>query len=251
MEKAGYTDMGWKRTGKDAAMRTIRSCRVSALVVMAGLFCLQGTVSAESSAQATPYFGEYDIKAGFIYRFISFVSWPDAHISSGTITIGILGANPFGNAFDSVEGSVVGGREVKIRCFAEGVDYEEIKSCQILFIASLKDDDLKALLAAIADSPVLTISDSPGFIDKGGMVGFVRNRKRQIGIEINTTATSRGGLTIRSMLKRIAGRIISPPEREYNQIDVDERRILMAIRACLPVNHVNEGAIRVLHDNGC
>ncbi len=154
-----------------------------------------------------PFFREYEIKAGFIYRFISFVSWPEDHLQD-TITIGIVGENPFGDAFNSIEGEEVGDHVVRVRYFRADTDYEELKSCQILFVAGLPDRALKDLFEALSDSPVLTIGDSRGFIDKGGMIGFTQQERRRIGIEINTVATKQAGLTVRSMLKRIAGRII-------------------------------------------
>jgi len=177
---------------------------------------------------ATPYFGEYQVKAGFIYRFISFVSWPDEHLADGVITIGIIGDNPFGDAFNSVDGSSVGERVVRIRTLAADAAIEDIKACHILFVSLRDDDQLKALLDAIADSPVLTIGDSPGFIDKGGMVGFFKSKKRQIGIEINAAAANRAGLKIRSMLKRISARIIDEPTHKYNQRDGQDSPTLMA-----------------------
>ncbi len=162
---------------------------------------------AGSAATEAPFFREYEIKAGFIYRFISFVSWPEDQ-PQDTITIGIFGENPFGDAFKSINGETAGDHVVRVKYFRADTDYEELKSCHILFIADLKDDALKDLFEALSDSPVLTIGDSRGFIDKGGMIGFVRQDRRRIGIEINTAATKQVGLTIRSMLKRIAGRII-------------------------------------------
>ena len=173
------------------------------------------TVSMDSTV-----FGEYEIKAGFIYRFISFVSWPEESVGD-VITIGILGPNPFGDAFAAIEGSIVGDRRVEIAYFDRDTDYEVLKRCQILFISDLPDGRLRALFDALSDSPVLTIGESRGFIDRGGMIGFVRQDRRRIGIEINVTAAQTAGLTIRSMLKRIAGRIIresqtSPSSRYVN-----------------------------------
>jgi hypothetical protein len=166
---------------------------------------------------ASAYFKEYEIKAGFIYKFMSFVSWPEGLPDNGMITIAILGPNPFGDAFNAIEGSTVGNRVVQVKYFSNETSYEELKTCQVLFISSLPDQKLKDLLAAIADAPVLTIGDSKGFIDNGGMIGFLRNEKKQVAIEINITAASRARLTIRSMLKRISTRIIVGVKRTHNR----------------------------------
>ncbi|HAS82788.1 MAG TPA: hypothetical protein DCS43_08985 [Verrucomicrobia bacterium] len=156
-------------------------------------------------------FGEYEIKAGFIYRFLSFVAWPEDQPEGDVITIGILGKNPFGNAFDSIEGSKIGNRVIKIRCFGSDAGIEDLKKCQLLYISASIEKRLQEILKALEGSPALTIGDRGGFIDQGGMIGFVSRENEQVGIEINAAAASRARLTIRSMLKRIAVRIIDDP----------------------------------------
>jgi hypothetical protein len=165
--------------------------------------------AADESESTNPTFGEYEIKAGFIYRFLSFVSWPDNLPNDGTITIGILGRNPFGNAFKSIEGSTVNDRVVQIRLLSGNADITELKSCQVLYLSSSLEKRQQDILKAIGNHPILTVGDSRGFIDNGGMIGFVRRDRDRVGIEINVSATGRAGLTIRSMLKRIAVRIIT------------------------------------------
>jgi len=166
------------------------------------------STSLAAAAMAGQSFGEYEIKAGFIYKFISFVSWPANEPDNGTITIAILGRNPFGDAFKSVEGTTVGGRTVKLRFLKSDSDYAELKTCQLLYISSSEEERLEAILKAVQNSPVLTIGDSKGFVETGGIIGFVRKDKEQIGLEINETAADKAGLSIRSMLKRIAVKII-------------------------------------------
>ena len=161
-----------------------------------------------TQATTAPCFGEYEIKAGFIYKFISFVSWPKGLPDDDTITIGILGKNPFGDAFKSVDGSTVGSSVVKIKFFSNDANYEELKACQILYISPSEEKKLKDILKAMDHSPTLTVGDSKDFVDKGGMLGFVGKENGRIGIAINSGAASKACLTIRSMLKRIAIRVI-------------------------------------------
>ena len=185
-----------------------------------GLLLLMLLISASATnvAMAAPSFAEYELKAGFVYKFLSFVSWPDDQPGDGTITIAILGKNPFGDAFKAVEGSTVGDRVVKIKSFSRDTDYEELKSCQVVYIAASEEKRLKDIFRAIGDSAILTIGDSEKFVDKGGMIGFVKKRKKRkrqkerIGIEINNVAVTRANLEMRSMLKRIAVRIIDVPD---------------------------------------
>lgn len=170
------------------------------------------SASMASASMAGQSFGEYEIKAGFIYKFISFVSWPEDTPDSGAITIAILGRNPFGDAFKSIDGSTAGGRTVKVKYLGSNTDYNNLKNFQILFISASEKTRLQAVLEAVENSPVLTIGDVDGFIDKGGMIGFIRKEGNQIGIEINDDAAHKARLSIRSMLKRIAVRIIYNPD---------------------------------------
>lgn len=191
----------------------MRLLPLSAAVFALAVLSIGECASAAPSALAATSFGEYQIKAGFIYKFISFVSWPEDQLGDGTITIGILGKSPFGEAFKSVEDSMVGSHVVKIRYFASGADFAELKTCQILYIVSSKENRLTDIFKALGDSHVLTVSDSKGFIDQGGMIGFVTKQKARIGIEINVAVARQARLTLRSMLKRIAVRIIDEPDR--------------------------------------
>lgn len=185
--------------------------RLTYSLAIAGALMMTGRLPlvAATALSDAPAFGEYEIKAGFIYRFLSFVSWPEDTLENGTITIGILGRNPFGNAFRSIEGSTVAGRVVKVRVFGHDADTEALRSCRILFISSSLEKRQQDILKALGGSPTLTVGDSKRFIDNGGMIGFVSRDEERIGFEINAAATSRAGLTIRSMLKRIAIRIIN------------------------------------------
>lgn len=182
------------------------------LPVLATPVVLAAPSTDRAAMSTSPAFSEYEIKAGFIYRFLFFVSWPEDLPESGSITIGILGRNPFGKAFRSIEGSTVADRVVKLRYFDHDADIGQLKTSQVLFISSSTDNDKQRdIITALGDSPTLTISDSKGFIDRGGMIGFIRKDDQRIGIELNVAAANRARLTIRSMLKRIAVRIINEP----------------------------------------
>jgi hypothetical protein len=183
------------------------------------LLMSEGSLGGESHS-----FGEYELKAGFIYKFISFVSWPEPHDDSGTVTIAILGKNPFGDAFKAVEGTIVNGRVVKIKFFGSGAKYEDLKSCQLVYICSSEEKKLSAIFKAIGKQPVLTIGDSKGFVDKGGMIGFVEKQKKRIGIEMNNGAVSNANLTVRSMLKRIAVRIVDTPDSKKEESREDSKK---------------------------
>jgi len=80
------------------------------------IVCLTAPVYPKTeSAQ----YKEYEIKAAFIYNFLKFVEWPKEKqtFSHNEITIGILGQDPFGAAFDSFKDKQVKDCNVVVRYF--------------------------------------------------------------------------------------------------------------------------------------
>jgi hypothetical protein len=152
--------------------------------------------------------GEYELKAAFLYKFASFVDWPDA-VSSGPLCIGVLGPDPFGLALDEVvKGKSFHGRSFEIRRFKAG---HEPDNCQILFISPMEPKKLRAVLDRLQGAAVLTVGDVPGFCASGGMINLgLAGDKVQL--EINVEASLTAGLHLHSRLLSLA-RIVRAVQR--------------------------------------
>ena len=152
---------------------------------------------------------EYLIKAGFLYKFLFFVEWPTEVImkSSDSITIGILGRDPFGDAFEPIEGDIIHNRNIVIKHFEKNVSADYLKQCNLIFISSSIKDNTETILQSIKEYPVLTISEVAGFVDQGGMVNFIMKENR-VRFEINREAAERVGIKFRSKLLRVAERVV-------------------------------------------
>lgn len=170
-----------------------------ALLLLCALLAGAGTLSAAPAAPAaTP---EYQVKAAFLYNFLKFVEWPgDAAGTPGTISLGILGRDPFGDALDAVHGKVAKGRKVVVLHFRS---LEEVKGCDLLFICASEKGRLSQTLKLANNSRMLTVADQDGFCEAGGMINlvFVKNR---VGFEVNVAAASRSKLRISSQLLKLA-----------------------------------------------
>lgn len=164
------------------------------------------------SASAEPE-REYMIKAGFLYKFLMFAQWPDQVFerSQNTITIGILGENPFGDFFDVVEGNVVNGRKLAICHYSKDTGIDELKQCHLLYIGPSMEDCIKEILEALKDYPVLTVSGINGFGEAGGMIHFIMDRNN-VTFAINNAAVTKAGIRIRSKLLRLAADVIRETE---------------------------------------
>ncbi|MDT8389395.1 MAG: YfiR family protein [Lentisphaeria bacterium] len=159
--------------------------------------------------------GEYDIKAALIYKLLPFVTWPDTDETPSSLTIGVVGKNPFGDTLREIEGRRIGSRSLVVRHFDTNADIAQLKRCQVLFLADADEENLRRILQAVSSWPILTIGDCPGFVDRGGVIGFV-TRERRVAFEINQSAMAKASLAVRSQLMRLAARIVDtdPPTGE-------------------------------------
>jgi hypothetical protein len=152
-----------------------------------------GTVAAANS--------EYQVKAAFLYNFMKFVEWPgDGLNNPGTLTLGILGKDPFGDALDEVRGKTAKGRRVVVLHLHQP---EEAKECDLLFVCASEKGRLSQILKVVQNARILTVADQEGFCQAGGMINlvFVKNR---VGFEVNVGAASRVRLRISSQLLKLA-----------------------------------------------
>jgi YfiR/HmsC-like len=146
---------------------------------------------------------EYEVKAAYLYNFGLFVQWPaeGSPGQEGPFAVCVLGMDPFGRVLDAaLAGEMIGSQRV----VARRVDNpEEALGCRILFISSSEEAGLKEILAAAGKASVLTVSDMPNFIEKGGVIQFVTENRR-VRFEINLTAAHRVGLSLSSQLLKVA-----------------------------------------------
>jgi len=141
---------------------------------------------------------EYQVKAAILYNIARFVDWPGG--GRPTVTLCILGADPFGPAIDSLVGHPVGQGQLEVRRVTHASD---LRACQMLFIAGSEADHLKADLAQVAHAPVLTVADTAGFAQAGVVVNLYLEQNR-VRFEINIDAAQRSHLPISSQLLKLA-----------------------------------------------
>jgi len=149
-----------------------------------------------------PTLQEYHVKAAFLYNFPNFIQWPEEVFSNKTspIVLGILGRDPFGEALEAAEGKTVSGRNLTIRRFNK---IEDLEFSHILFISESEVKDMSEILEALNFSGVLTVGDTDGFAQSGGIINFIQ-KDNKIRFEINVSAADAAGLSISSKLLNLA-----------------------------------------------
>jgi len=170
---------------------------------------------------------EYQVKAAFLYNFIMFIDWPDGKMPAANepIIIGIIGKDPFEDAFDPVKDKQAKGRKVVVKKFkgfeelkkSDETEFnqqiEAVKKCHLLFICLSEKKNVKEITDLVKGSNILIIGDMPKFLEAGGgMINFVLEEQK-IRFEVDAAAAKQAGLKIRSQLLRLATRVIGM-ERE-------------------------------------
>jgi len=166
-----------------------------------------GAVAVHAHAEE-PVTDEYHVKAAFLYNFAKFVEWPSGPLgSSGPIAICVLGQNPFGRVLeDTVSGKTVDGKTFSVRRVSDG---KTAALCQILFVSSFERMRLGAILGDLRTGHVLTVGETDGFIEEGGIVNLKLDGGK-IQIQININAADEAGVRISSKLLSLAQIIRKP-----------------------------------------
>ncbi|HEX3968737.1 MAG TPA: YfiR family protein [Edaphobacter sp.] len=175
-------------------------------IIAAGAWTFFG--AAGLTAQQTGP-SEFQIKAAYIYNFGKFVKWPAVAPAnqSGSFTICVLDGDPFGATLGStLAGETVGGKPVAVKRIEK---VQNASACHILFIGSAQEKDLKAILSALDEDAVLTVSDIPDFSRRGGMIQFVPEGNR-IRFEINLEGAEKSHLVFPSELLKVAVAVRKP-----------------------------------------
>ncbi|WP_052566826.1 YfiR family protein [Candidatus Magnetobacterium casense] len=151
-------------------------------------------------------FDEYEVKAFAIYNLAKFIEWPDNSLGTvSTLTIYIIGDNPFKNFRDAMRDKSIHGKTIVVKIINSPAD---IKDTGILFISRSEKDRLPNILRGISRLPVLTVGDTQSFASRGVMVNFYLENDK-IRFEINIEAAQTAGLKISSNLLKM-GKIIAP-----------------------------------------
>ena len=211
-----------------------RKIRFFALIVLSTvLFLVLNTPKAQADSAESK---EYQIKAAFIYNFIKFVDWPKEKMadSNEPITIGVIGSEDFIKAFEPIIHKKIKNRNISIKYF-EGYEklersqeddrqwnqkMEALKTCHLLMFCycySVRIKDISQIIKALKGSPVLTVGETAGFLESGGIINFLMEDKK-VRFEINNIAAKEAKLKIRSKLLRLAKRVIpeKPSDEEKN-----------------------------------
>jgi hypothetical protein len=152
---------------------------------------------------------EYEVKAAFLYNFAKFVEWPSTAFVApeAPLVFCIIGPNPFDGRLERVVNDrTANGRRIEVR---EEVAASQTSGCHLVFIPETEGGSVARLVhasASVPSTPVLTIGESEGFVEEGGMIQLVVDDGR-VRFDINAAAAERQGLRLSSQLLKLARRV--------------------------------------------
>ncbi|MGV3591611.1 MAG: YfiR family protein [Gammaproteobacteria bacterium] len=170
--------------------------RVAGLVC--GLYC----------AALPPLFGaetalaEYQVKAAYLYNFISFTEWPETPDTE--LRLCVYGPDPFGDELDALHGKGVGGRRLTVVRIST---VELLDGCHAAFLTSDVISNLPRILDQLRNRSVLTIADSPGAAVQGVAINMRKAGDRVV-FDVNLDAVHAQGLSLSYRLLRLAEEVI-------------------------------------------
>lgn len=146
---------------------------------------------------------ENSIKAAFLYKFASYVDWPEKSFPDpdSPITIAVLGDEEVAAELrDIVAGRTAQDRPIRaIRIRAD----EPIPGIHILFVGTAAASRLERVAQAARPHSTLLVTDSKGALTQGSMINFVL-ADRRLRFEISLPAVEHSGLRLSSRLLAVA-----------------------------------------------
>jgi hypothetical protein len=165
--------------------------RLMLALLLAGIFT--GQALAESA-------GEAAVKSAFLFNFFKFIEWPNV-ASESAYHLCTTANDNLGDSLLALENKTINNTSMAIR---RGINGQDLKDCHMVFISS--SENAAAIVRDLKSLPVVTVSDKPGFIDQGGMIGLIQGDNR-LGFEINLVAANAAGVNISAQMLKLAKRV--------------------------------------------
>jgi len=154
---------------------------------------------------------EYDVKAAYLLNFGKFVRMSKAEPGRPSFNICTLGHDPHDPMESSLDALAdntrINGLPVRV---AHLHDISAAKSCAIVFISATESSHMREDLAILGTTDILTVSDAPDFLERGGMIQFVLVANH-VRFAVNLEPVNRTHLVLSSELLRVASSVSGKP----------------------------------------
>ncbi|HTH80600.1 MAG TPA: YfiR family protein [Ramlibacter sp.] len=162
-----------------------------------------GRPAWSADAQTDEAVAERRVKAAYLYRFASYVEWPNGTFArpDTPLSIGVWGDDELADDLAQlVEGRTVDGRRVVVRSLKEA---ESFAGLHIVFIAQGRMARLGDTLESGPRRGTLIVTDTAGALQHGSVLNFVRV-DGQIRFEVSLEAAKQHELKLSSRLAAVS-----------------------------------------------
>lgn len=189
--------------------RCLKGAQVShrAFVFVACFWLLPPPLVANESSLIVQ---EDKLKAVYIFNFIRFTEWP-ADLKALPVkqtNLAVLGNKELTKILHgkSFQKTALGAQLNTFACVMPAC----LSDADALFIDGSENENLEEILSLLSNKSILTISDAPGFAERGGMIELKRH-KGAIIFRINLQAIKRANLYVSSQLLQMAEMVGNKP----------------------------------------
>ena len=142
------------------------------------------------------------LRVAFIVRFFSVVDWPSTVMPAPgePWRIAILGPDPFDSYMEKHSQQIVLNRRPEHGIVVRRSDkLSDVLDCHIVFISLPAGAERRKALELLSQRAVLTVGDSRGFIEEGGIIGFQFNEgDEKLLMDINLDQARRSSLVLKT-----------------------------------------------------
>ncbi len=148
---------------------------LSRIVILSFFFVLLQTLQIPS-AHAVETIGDEDrIKALYLLNFANFVSWPDNGLQDTRVTV--ICSVRTSHVTEELQKALKEYKATHEIVLRENVPVNLIKHCHLLYLDPAQEPELATIFAVVKPYPILTVSEIPDFVRKGGMIGLLKTNK--------------------------------------------------------------------------
>lgn len=196
---------------------------VPALARLLALLCLIAACPglARAAAPDSAALLEMRVKGAYLYRFASYVDWPDTAFAQrdSPLRIVIVGADALaGELAAALKAASFNGRPISVQAFVQPSD---LNGAHIVFISRSESSRLGALRQS-APGPSLIVTEWDGALRQGSVINFLLV-DGQVRFEISLESAKQRNLRLSSRLLTVAHRV-DTSEREGSLFATGERK---------------------------
>jgi hypothetical protein len=141
---------------------------------------------------------EDELKAATVLSFVRHTEWLQG-AAAGPITIGVMGRPSMISMLRrTLDGKTANSRTIRI---LDAQASAELQSCQVLYVATDNNKEIRQTLAGVRTSHALTIGETNRFLEYGGAVNLLIV-DGHMSFEVSLEALDRAGVSISSKLLR-------------------------------------------------